>query len=216
MLKRNKRVKTLRTINRHGFIKTISGSLESSIPRILEPRSKGFTLIEMIVVIVILSIAAVITIKFLADSLRVYTMTVNQKTLYDQSKLSLERMCRDIRDASIISLVTTGSPGSITFTRTHTTATDNAGNSIKFWQNTTPNPNTLEKLNNTTGATGILAQNATSFTVANATNLVLLTLTVQLSTGENVTLQTEVYPKNLVKDLTHLNFYQNWMEYMSL
>jgi hypothetical protein len=169
----------------------------------------------MIVVIVILSIAAGITINFLVSSLRVYTMTVNQKTLYDQAKLSLEQMCRGIRDASSISSFTTGPPGSITFTRTNKTATDNAGNSIKFWQNTTPNPNTLEKLNNTTGATGILAQNATSFTVANATNLILLTLTLQLSTGENVTLQTEVYPKNLVKDLTHLNFYSNWMEYYS-
>jgi uncharacterized protein (DUF2249 family) len=55
----------------------------------------------------------------------------------------------------------------------------------------------------------------TAFTVTNATNLILLTLTLQLSTGENVTLQTEVYPKNLGKDLTHLNFYQYWMEYLS-
>jgi len=175
----------------------------------------GFTLVEMIVVIVILSIAAGIMIKFLADSLRVYTMTVNQKTLYDQAKLSLERMCRDIRDASSISSVTTGPPGLITFTRTHKTATDNAGDSIEFWQNTTPNPNTLQKLNNTSGASGILAQNATSFTVADATNEIQLTLTLSLTSGENVTLQTKVYPKNLVKDLTYMNFYSNWMEYIS-
>jgi len=60
---------------------------------------RGFTLIEIIIVIVILGFVSAITIKFLTDSLRIYTMTVNQKTLYDEGKLALERMARDIRDA---------------------------------------------------------------------------------------------------------------------
>jgi hypothetical protein len=168
----------------------------------------------MIVVIVILAIVSAIFIKFLADSLRIYTMTVNQKTLLDEGKLALERMCRDIRDAQSISSVTTGPPGSVTFTRTHGTATDNANNSIRFWQNTTPNPDTLEKLNNTTGSSGILASNVNSFTVANATNEIQLTLNLTLTTGENVTLQTKVYPKNLARDTTYTykNFIQNWQE----
>jgi len=61
-------------------------------------------------------------------------------------------------------------------------------------------------------STNGIANNVTGFGVTNATNLILLTLTLQLSTGENVALQTKVYPQNLVKDLTYLNFYQNWME----
>jgi len=202
-------VKTLRTINRHGFIKAIRGSLESSIPRILEPRSKGFTLIEMIVVIVILSIAAGITINFLVSSLKVYTMTVNQKTLYDQAKLSLEQMCRGIRDASSITSPASGNSGSsITFVRTNKTYGDTAGETITYQLNAA----VLQKVN---ASTNPMANNVTAFTVTNATNLIQLTLTLQLSTGENVTLQTEVYPKNLVKDLIHLNFYTNWMEYYS-
>jgi prepilin-type N-terminal cleavage/methylation domain-containing protein len=158
---------------------------------------RGFTLIEIIVVIVILAIVSAITIKFVVDSLRVYTMTVDQKTLLDEAKLALERMCRDIRDAQSITLVTPGPPGSITFTRTNLTATDNPGDSITFSQNTVPTPNTLVKTNNSTGTSGILAGNINSFTVANATN---------------VTLQTKVYPKNLAKDTTYENFCQNWME----
>ena len=59
--------------------------------------SKGFTLIEVIVVIVILSIASAITIYFLINSIKIYTMTVKQKTLMDEGKVALERMCRDIR-----------------------------------------------------------------------------------------------------------------------
>jgi len=205
-------------MNRHGFIKAIRGSLESSIPRILEPRSKGFTLIEMIVVIVILSIAAGITIKFLVDSLKVYTMTVNQKTLYDQAKLSLEEMCRGIRDAKSITTFTAGPPGSITFVRTNATAFDQGlpgnttGETITFQQNAVAG--TLEKVKSLPStSTTTMAQYVTSFTVANATNEIQLTLTLSLTSGENVTLLTKVYPRNLVKDLTYLNSYSNWMEY---
>jgi len=173
---------------------------------------RGFTLIEMIVVIVILSIASAITIKFLADSLRVYTMTVNQKTLYDEAKLSLEQMCRGIRDASSITSPASGNSGSsITFVRTNKTYCDTAGETIIY--TLTAATNTLQKVKASPASTNPMANNVTAFTVTNATNLIQLTLTLQLSTGENVTLQTEVYPKNLVKDLTHLNFYSYWMEY---
>ena len=162
---------------------------------------------------VILSIVSAISIKFLVDSLKIYTMTVNQKTLFDEGKLALERMCRDIRDANAVSGTTASS---ITFTRAHTTATDNAGNSITFWQNTVPNPDTLEKANNSTGASGILANNATSFTVTNA-NEIQLQLTLNPTSGETVTLQTTAYPKNLTKDTTNTykNFYGNWKEIKS-
>jgi prepilin-type N-terminal cleavage/methylation domain-containing protein len=171
--------------------------------------NKGFTLIEIIVVIVILSIVSAITVKFVIDSLRIYTMTVNQKTLFDEGKLALERMCRDIRDAQSITSVTAGPPGSITFTRTNATGFD-AGppspESITFRQN----GNTLEKVKGGTGWP--MASNVNAFTLANATNEIQLQLTLQLISGENVTLQTKVYPKNLVKHTTYKNFDRKWME----
>jgi prepilin-type N-terminal cleavage/methylation domain-containing protein len=218
MLRDYSKLKGWQKIYRHAFVKPMRKSLESLNPRILEPFPKGFTLIEIIVVIVILSIVSAISIKFLVDSLRIYTMTVDQKTLLDEAKLALERMCRDIRDGQDITSVTPGPPGSITFTRTHTTATDNANDSIKFWQNTTPNPDTLEKINNTTSTSGILAGNINSFTVANATYEIQLQLTLNIpATGANVTLQTKVYLKNRPKDGTHIykNFYGNWKEIKS-
>jgi len=39
-----------------------------------------------------------------------------------------------------------------------------------------------------------------------------LVLTLSLTSGENVTLQTKVYPKNLAKHLDYKNLYQEWME----
>jgi prepilin-type N-terminal cleavage/methylation domain-containing protein len=168
---------------------------------------RGFTLIEIIVVIVILAIVSGITVKFVIDGLRIYTMTVNQKTLFDEGKLALERMCRDIRDARSITGVTASS---ITFVRDDATAQDIAGETIIFQRNA--GANTLEKVKASPAATSTMASNVTAFAVTNATNEILLTLTLQLTTGENVTLQTKVYPKNLAKNLNYKNFYQNWME----
>jgi len=175
---------------------------------------KGFTLIEIIVVIVILSIISAITINFLINSIKIYTMTVNQKTLFDEGKLALERMCRDIRDArSITSPASGGSGSSITFMRTNATAQDVAGENITFRWNGSTNP--LEKVK--AGIGYPMASDINTFTVTRgATNdEITIVLTLSLSSGENVTLQTKVYPKNLPKDATYKNFCQNWMEEIS-
>ena len=50
----------------------------------LKSSDKGFTLIEVIIVIIILSIVAAITLSFMVDSMRIYTLTVNQKTLWTE------------------------------------------------------------------------------------------------------------------------------------
>ena len=168
---------------------------------------RGFTLIEIIVVIVILAIVSGITVKFVIDGLRIYTMTVNQKTLFDEGKLALERMCRDIRDARSITGVTASS---ITFVRDDATAQDIAGETIIFQRNA--GANTLEKVKGSPASTSTMASNVTAFAVANATNEIQLQLTLQLTSGENVTLRTKVYPKNLAKNLNYKNLYQNWME----
>jgi prepilin-type N-terminal cleavage/methylation domain-containing protein len=170
---------------------------------------KGFTLIEIIVVIIILAIVSAITIKFLVDGLRIYTMTVNQKTLFDEGKLALERMCRDIRNARSITGTTASS---ITFVRDDPTAQDVAGETIIFQRNAVVS--TLEKVKASPVATSTMANNVTAFAVANATNEIQLTLTHSLTSGENVKMQTKVYPKNLARDTTYTykNFIQNWQE----
>ncbi|MFH1702857.1 MAG: prepilin-type N-terminal cleavage/methylation domain-containing protein [Nitrospirota bacterium] len=168
--------------------------------------SKAFTLIEVVVVIVILSIVSVITINFLINSLKIYTMTVNQKTLFDEGKLALERMCRDIRDGrSITSPASGGSGSSITFIRNNATAQDVAAENITFCLTGT----TLEKVKASPVATSSLASNVSTFTVtrgAAGNDEITLVLTLSLASGENVTLQTKVYPKNLTESTTYKNF----------
>jgi len=198
MVKNYNGLKGWQILYRQGFVKPMKKLLGSMNPRTLEPSSRGFTLIEIIIVIVILSIISAITIKFLTDGLRIYTMTVNQKTLFDEGKLALERMCRDIRDARSITGTTATS---ITFTRNDATAQDGAGENIRF----DLSGSTLRKVKNAGGAPEnpiAMADNVTTFAVTNATNEIQLQLTLRLASGENVTLQTKVYPKNLSEDLT--------------
>ena len=181
------------------------------------PNSKfqrGFTLIEIIVVIVILSIVSVISINFLVNSLKTYSMMVNQKTLLDEGKLALERMCRDIRNAQSITTPGAGSSGSqIIFTRTDATAQDIGGETITFQLT----GSTLEKVKTSPAATSAMAANVSAFTVTRGAteDEIKVVLTLALGSGENVTLQTKVYPKNLTDSASYKNFFTNWEELSS-
>jgi len=191
----------------------VGGNSEFRIPK--SAFERGFTLIEIIIVIVILSIVSGITIKFLIDSLKIYTMTVNQKTLFDEGKLALERMCRDIRDARAITTPAAGGSGNtIVFQRTYATAQDGLNETLTFRLTGT----TLEKVKTSPAGTSPLASNVSSFTVtrgAAGNEEITLSLTLSLATGENITLQTKVYPKNLSDNATYKNFFQNWQEISS-
>ena len=174
----------------------------------------GFTLIEMVIAIVILSIASAVGLYFLVSSARVYTMSVNQKNLFDEAKLSLERMCRDVRDArSITSPASGGSGNLIAMTRTNASVQDSANENITFRLT----GSTLEKVKTSPAITSAMAGNVTAFTVTRgATNdEITLFLTLSLGSGENVTMQTKVYPKNLPDNLNYKNYFQNWREEIS-
>ena len=176
--------------------------------------SKGFTLIELVIVIVILSIVSVISINFLVNSLKTYSMMVNQKTLLDEGKLALERMCRDIRNAQSVTAPAAGGSGSqIIFTRTDATAQDIAGETITFRLT----GSTLEKVKTSPAATSAMAANVSAFTVTRGAteDEIKVVLALALGSGENVTLQTKVYPKNLTDSAGYKNFFTNWEELRS-
>ena len=178
--------------------------------------SKGFTLIEMVVVIGILSVVSSITVYFLINSLKIYTMMVNQKTLLDEGKLTLERMVRDIRDAKSITLpIAGGTDNQIAFTRTNPTGPgqDNPNENITFRLNVA----ILEKVKSSPPTTSAMAGNVSAFTITRGAteNEIKMTFTFSLGSGEKVTLQTKVYPKNLWDSGTYKNFFGNWQEALS-
>ena len=177
--------------------------------------SKGFTLIELIIVIVILSIVSVIGINFLGDSLKVYTMAVNQKTLFDEGKLAMERMVRDIRDARAIAEPDQGeSRTDIRFTRNNATAQDQVAEALRFLISGAA----LQKRKSDPDVILIdLASNVSAFTVTRgaADAEITLVLTLSLTSGENVTLQTKVNPKNFADDPTYKTYFRYWEEEIS-
>ncbi len=176
---------------------------------------RGFTFIEVVIVIVILSIISSITLYFLVSSIKTYTMMVNQKNLWDEARLALEKMCRDIRDAQQILFPASGTSGNmITFQRSHATFGDTGGETISFRLNGT----TLEKVKTSPPVISPLASNISSFRVtreASGNDEITLSISLSLQTGENVLLQTKVYPKNLPVSPTYKNFFNNWQEGMS-
>ena len=141
-------------------------------------------------------------------------MTVNQKTLFDEGKLALERMCRDIRNARTISTPAAGGSGtSITFTRTHATAQDIANESITFQLT----GSILQKVKASPSVTSAMANNVSAFSITRgaATDEITIGLTLSLTSGEHVTLQSKVNPKNLADSSTYKRFFQNWQEELS-
>lgn len=188
------------------------------LKRLIKPtglRDNGYTLIEIIIVILIISIISGITIKFLIDSIKIYSMSVNQNRIYEEAKLAIERICRDIRDAKTITSPSEGSSGSeITFQRTHQTLKDSQDEIITFRLN----GNILEKIKTSPSTACILASNVSSFIVSRGSagnNEITLQLTLSLNTGENITLQTKVYPKNLPVSSGYKNYFGNWQEEIS-
>src|SRR4030067_2312489 len=121
-------------------------------------------------------------------------MTVNQKTLFDEGKLALERMCRDIRDARSITSFTASS---ITFVRNNATAQDSADENIRF----DLSGSTLRKVKNAGGEPETLiamADYVSTFPATNATNENTLQLTLSRASGEN-----NLADKSLSKESTH-------------
>lgn len=81
--------------------------------------NKGFTLIEIVTVLVVLGIIGGFGMSFLIDNSRTYQMMKVQGELYQDGVYAMERISRDITDARGADVPIC--PG---FWRTHTTASD--------------------------------------------------------------------------------------------
>ena len=178
-----------------------------------EKLDRGFTLIEIICVIVILSIISAFGFSFISNVARTYLALKNQNTLYYQAAAAMERMSRALRDAQSVRDIVF-SPGKIRIQRTHATPQD-PHQYVTF----ALNGSNLQRGSNTVDADPAtyydLAANCASFTVTNSSNEILLTLILSLSTGESVTIQSKICPKNLPFGATPYsgrNFSGEWAE----
>src|SRR5689334_11495059 len=79
-------------------------------------KNKGFSLLELIIVMVILSIIAGIGSRIVQAGFNSYYTNQNVTTANVQARLALERMTRDIHAIKDSSSITTASASQLTFT----------------------------------------------------------------------------------------------------
>jgi prepilin-type N-terminal cleavage/methylation domain-containing protein len=81
---------------------------------------QGFTLMELVISIVVLSILGVFTFSYLFTGIQVFNATHGSQVLHEETGLAIERCVREARDA----ITATPGSGTITLTKAHTTPQD--------------------------------------------------------------------------------------------
>jgi prepilin-type N-terminal cleavage/methylation domain-containing protein len=141
------------------FEKKINNLIGKRMPRAIGGQN-GYTLIEIIIVIVILGVIGAFTFQMVGAGVQAFKKSNARKDLYDQGRLALERMVRELRDTKE---VTGSASSSITFKKAHPAQAADNTEEIKFELNGT----NLERVGdpNGTPVTAVLASNVSSFTV---------------------------------------------------
>jgi prepilin-type N-terminal cleavage/methylation domain-containing protein len=89
----------------------------------IEHNSKGFTMIELITVIVVLSILSLFTFSFMDNAIKTHMLTREQSALYSEGAYIMERITRELSDATTVTAPPTGSTSNtLTFNKVHPSA----------------------------------------------------------------------------------------------
>jgi prepilin-type N-terminal cleavage/methylation domain-containing protein len=87
---------------------------------IISIKSEGFTLIEIVITIVILSILGIFTFSFFSNLTKTYSLMQSQRGVHQEAAYAVERISRELRDAKFIYV----SGSAVSFQRAHQAATD--------------------------------------------------------------------------------------------
>ena len=154
-------------------------------------RTSGYTLMEMVVVMTIMSIVGMVSSYVIIESMKVYARTAPALEATYQARLSAERMKREIRDMKDTASITV-------FTATALTFDDSSSNMIAYslsGGNLSRNGDLLAQ-----GGTSLTfsywKSDGTSASVAADLHLVEIDLTVQRG-NEPYRLQAAVFPRVL-------------------
>jgi len=157
----------------------------------LRQNENGFTLIELVMVIILSGIMVAVSMRMLAVGFSAYLKGSNAVSAEQQAHLALERMARDIRAVRSPADISTATASQLTFT-------DFTGNSIAYSLSST----------NLTRGSQILAGGISSLTFSyydlngntTATLTAIRYIGISLNVtqgGSNFTISTAVYPENL-------------------
>ncbi|HHT9117585.1 MAG TPA: PulJ/GspJ family protein [Candidatus Hypogeohydataceae bacterium YC38] len=127
----------------------------------------GFTLIEVIIVVVLTSILGSYTFYILSGSTRTFATMATRKERADDAVLALEKISREVRDAKTVS---TATGSTLTFTKKNAVGADTSTNITYILAS-----NELRR--QSTAGTSVVAKNVSSFSVSQeASNRVSISL----------------------------------------
>jgi len=161
---------------------------------------RGFTLVELVIVIVIIGIAASTIGFMMLGTIKAWTFKFNRNDILWDGRLALDRMTREIRTVKNSTSVTTASTAQFRFT--------DAGNKDITYSLTSTNLNRTEN-----GTANLLAENVSALiftyydtnenTIAtptvspSATNIRRVRINLTLTkNGQNIYLQSDASTKN--------------------
>jgi prepilin-type N-terminal cleavage/methylation domain-containing protein len=154
--------------------------------------SRGFTLIEIIVVIILLGITGVFSIQYIRQITLAGQLVSGQKDMVDGAKLAMEYMTRELRTADLsVNAVLCGAVAcaigtdytTITFNKLSGYTQDTNMSGITY----TLNSGSLQRTSGATTTT--LAKNVTAFAIRQlSTDFYRITLRLQGTQGEDFTL----------------------------
>lgn len=162
----------------------------------------AYTLIELVIVISILGILSVGGMVWMTDSVIVYKNSSDETRLAGETWITLERIARELRNATVVTTPARGATSSsLSFTRPSAAASDCAGCVDNSTDISFSYISASHKLWRTTAASSsrLLADRVTSFTVTASDDdadkrIYTITIASQSAGGRTVTMETTVYP----------------------
>jgi prepilin-type N-terminal cleavage/methylation domain-containing protein len=155
---------------------------------------KGFTLIEMVITIVVVSILAGLAGMVILEGVRAYTVEQTRSDVHYQARLAMERMAREIRMIRSQADISAMAAANLRYT-------DANGSNTGFnWVN--PTLNRWNGAGNDVLATGITAFTLSYFqqdgvTAATTANVWFVEISMTAEQGaESLVLSSRVHPRN--------------------
>lgn len=101
----------------------------------IENNKKGFTMIELVTVIVVLSILSLFTFSFINNATKTYTLMKGQSVLYAEGFYIMERITRELGDATTITDPSSGATShALQFNKVHPSPIE-ATSAVTFTKN---------------------------------------------------------------------------------
>ncbi len=167
----------------------------------LQGEEAGFTLIEMIIVMVLMSILGTFTFQITTNSLQAMRDMRNRKEMSDDAVMALAKISREVREATAITITTnklvveknvsSGLDTNLFVKYVLDTTTKDL-----MRQSETTGPN-LAALPDDSTSGNVLAKNVTVFNLTDTTNRVDITLQFDSDDTAGSEWKTYIYPRNL-------------------